>query len=289
MASFEYSSIAVYVTVTYKCPHCGEENTTQAFPVPALDLMAESHHDSINSDMFETNCENCGELFDVTLATGIYGGEVYMDEVEEILNVEEEIPGEDDNYFDQELYKATHSEIERVMEKMDVLDDEAQAFLYRLLYASVISRMEAYLSDTLIAEVLRTKESQRKFTEKYLDFKNKGLNLTDIYVWIDRLPTLIRETLKDLIYHNLPKIKPIYNAVLDVDLGDIGYLMKAIQVRHHIVHRNGIDKDGNICDINKEQVTELAARVAKFIGNIDKQLQERRLSELAANSSSPWY
>lgn len=286
MATFEYTPIADYITVTYRCPHCGHENTTDALSVPMPNMMAESHHDSINSDVFETNCENCGELFDVTLATGIYGGEGYMDEVEEILNVDEEIPGEDDDYFGQELYKATHDEIERVIDGMNILDVDSKSFLFRLLYANVISRMEAYLCDTLVNEVLKDAASQRKFTESYIDFEKQNLSLTDIYAWMDKLPAFIRKSLKELIYHNLPKIKPIYKAVLGVDLGDISYLMKAIQVRHDIVHRNGKDKDGNMCTVDKDSVKELSNKVSEFIENIDGQLRDKRLQGLIATADS---
>ena len=254
--------------------------------MPAPDLMAESHHDSINSDVFETNCENCGELFDVTLAMGIYGGEGYMDDVEEILDVDDEIPGEDDEYFDQELYKATHDEIERVMDGMNILDVDSQSFLFRLLYANVISRMEAYLCDTLVSEVLKDAASQRKFTENDMDLEKQNFSFTDIYAWMDKLPTFIRKSLKELIYHNLPKIKPVYKAVLDVDLGDISYLMKAIQVRHDIVHRNGKDKDGNMCIVDKDSVKELSTKVSEFIENIEGQLRDKRLQELIATADS---
>ena len=34
MASFEFTPIADYVTVTYFCPHLGPENTIDVQPVP---------------------------------------------------------------------------------------------------------------------------------------------------------------------------------------------------------------------------------------------------------------
>lgn len=45
--------------------------------------------------------------------------------------------------------------------------------------------------------------------------------------------------------------------------------MKCIGIRHDIVHRNGKDKEGNLQDISKEDVLELAEKVSKFIGSIE--------------------
>lgn len=45
--------------------------------------------------------------------------------------------------------------------------------------------------------------------------------------------------------------------------------MKCIDIRHDIVHRNGKDKEGNLQDISKEDVLDLAEKVSKFIGNIE--------------------
>ena len=45
--------------------------------------------------------------------------------------------------------------------------------------------------------------------------------------------------------------------------------MKCIGIRHDIVHRNGKDKEGNLQDISKEDVLELAEKVSKFIGDIE--------------------
>lgn len=78
--------------------------------------------------------------------------------------------------------------------------------------------------------------------------------------------------MREIIYHKLPRVKNIYNSVLGINLGEkivISDLMKCIGIRHDIVHRNGKDKEGNLQDISKEDVLELAEKVSKFIGNIE--------------------
>lgn len=75
-----------------------------------------------------------------------------------------------------------------------------------------------------------------------------------------------------MLYHNLPKIKSIYREALNVDLGDIGELVKAVKVRHDIVHRNGEDKDGNIHVITKENVQQLQERIQQMIEKVNSQI-----------------
>ena len=49
MAQFAYNPTADQLNLKFACPNCG--NTVEDFVgVPAPDLMAETHHDSINSD-----------------------------------------------------------------------------------------------------------------------------------------------------------------------------------------------------------------------------------------------
>ena len=83
MVSFEYNPFAESVTLEYICPRCGHKNT-EIIVVPTPDWSAESHHASMNSDNTEVYCRNCGSDFQVTLATGIYGGEgeINVDDIE---------------------------------------------------------------------------------------------------------------------------------------------------------------------------------------------------------------
>lgn len=75
------------------------------------------------------------------------------------------------------------------------------------------------------------------------------------------------------MYHNLGKIKPIYKEVLNIDLGDIREIMKAVQIRHDIVHRSGKDKDGNMHIISKEDIVQLVENVSSLISLVEGELK----------------
>ena len=203
----------------------------------------------------------------------MYGGDGEITDVEDGLSVEEEFPDNEDDY---EEYKSTFidehvKDTIEVLDKIDVLDERSRKLLYRTLYANVISSMEAYLSDRLIQKVLSSEDTKRKFVEEFKDYKDEKIAVSDIFKHLENLDSRIIKTLREIIY-NLPRVKNIYNSVLGINLGEkivISDLMKCIGIRHDIVHRNGKDKDGNLQDISKEDVLELAEKVSKFIGDIE--------------------
>lgn len=274
MASFEFNPIANFVVLRFKCPECGHDNETDALYVPVPDFTAENHSDSCNSEDYEHECPNCGYLFEITLNNGMYGGDGEITDVEDGLSVEEEFPDNEDDY---EEYKSTFfdehvKDTIEVLDKIDVLDERSRKLLYRTLYANVISSMEAYLSDRLIQKVMSSEETKRKFVEGFKDYKDEKIVVSDVFKHLENLDSRIIKTLREIIYHNLPRVKNIYNSVLGINLGKkivISDLMKCIGIRHDIVHRNGKDKEGNLQDISKEDVLELAEKVSKFIGSIE--------------------
>jgi hypothetical protein len=109
---------------------------------------------------------------------------------------------------------------------------------------------------------------------------------------MDKIDATIQETLRSLMYHNLGKIKPIYKDVLDIDLGDIGDIMKAVQIRHDIVHRSGKDKEGNLHQIKKEDVTGLVEKVSMLMSTVSTKLTMNSLFDAPTASvietETPW-
>ena len=81
---------------------------------------------------------------------------------EDVLDFDVEYPEEDDEWYDKKLFDATHADVIKVLEKIEILDVDMKSYLYRLLYANLITSMEAYLSDTLIKYVTENDEYLRK-------------------------------------------------------------------------------------------------------------------------------
>lgn len=278
MATFGYNPISDYLVIEVKCPECGEI-MGYSIDVPSPDFSADTHRESCNYNEEEFVCENCGFEFSVDLCNGIFGGdgEIHGIEDEYLVGVHEHYPEDDDldipDDFLSEFIDPHVNEINETLSKLDVLDEPTRSLLYRNLFANVISCLEAYLSDTAISRIKNSPYYKRRFVENSEAFKKQSLPLSTIYSRMEQMDNLIMQRLKDIIYHNLDVVKPLYRDTFEIDLGDLSYLMKAIQKRHDIVHRNGKDKEGNRLSINKEDVKELIEKVSDFIQNIETQFR----------------
>lgn len=263
----DFNPICESITVKFTCPNCGENVISDALWVPSPDFAAENNSDSMNSENYDVECENCGRNFEVTIYNAMYGGEVEVEDVDDV-EIEEEFAENEDDYVNF-VYDLTPEKITDVLDEIETLSENTKAYLNRQLYAGAITSMEAYLSSTLLKAVLVSNESKRRFVEKYLPYRDEHIAFSCIFEQMDKIDITIQETLRGLMYHNLGKIKPIYKDVLDVDLGDIGSIMKAVQIRHDIIHRSGRDKDGNLHNIKKEDVITLVEDVSSLISIVE--------------------
>lgn len=279
MATFDFNPLADSVTVTYTCPYCGQENI-ESFLVPTPDFAAETHHESENQEFYDAQCKNCEKEFNVIITNGYYGGSGDIEDVEEIINVEESIPGEDDEYYDKLLFKETHSDTEKALEAIEPLPQEIKENLYRLLYANIISKLEAFLCDTIVSYVLECDEHKKKFVQNYEPLATQKFQMSAIYAKYQNLDKIIKGALVSIVYHDIELVRKLYKKTADIDLPDTKEIEEAIQIRHHIIHRNGKDKEGNVISIKKEDVVALSDSVSDFIVDVDSLLANKKFSAI---------
>ena len=286
MATFEYNPLCESVSVTYECPHCGHTNK-DTFSVPEPDLTAETHHDSINQDYSDAICEKCEQEYNVIMTNGYYGGYGEIEEVDSIIEVDENIPGEDDEYFDKLLFKETHSDTEKTIEAIEELPQEIKDNLYRLLYANIISKMEAFLCDTIVNYVLSCEAHKRRFVQKYEPLATQKFQMSAIYAKYENLDKIIKGALTSIVYHDIELVKKLYKNVVDIELPYTKAIEDAIQIRHDIVHRNGKDKDGNIHTVTRVDVEILSDHVKDFIYEVDRLVSLTGFSDTIADGELP--
>ena len=286
MASFEYNPLCESVTVTYVCPQCGHTNK-DTFSVPEPDLTAETHHDSINQDYLDAICEKCEQEYNVIMTNGYYGGYGEIEEVDSIIEVDENIPGEDDEYYDKLLFKETHSDTEKTIEAIEELPQEIKDNLYRLLYANIISRMEAYLCDTIVNYVLSCEAHKRQFVQNYEPLATQKFQMSAIYAKYESLDKIIKGALTSIVYHDIELVKKLYKKVAVVELPYTKAIEEAIQIRHDIVHRNGKDKEGKLHSVSRVDIEILSDRVKDFIYEVDRLVSLTEFSETIADGELP--
>lgn len=288
MVSFEYDINMDAVVLAFKCSRCGSPQRTKPFRIPLPDLDNAGSPDSYIN--YEHECSRCQEVYNITLYSSIHGGEGeihglnngepvgiwkdWREEEEEYYNnlyveMTEEVI-DDRNYI--LLFHVRMLDIIGLVKTVDNLSEKDKNILYPMFYVNMIASMEAYLADTFIKNVLENEERKRKFVETFKDFEKEQISFQRIYEKMDGMDKFISKTLRDVIYHNLGKVKGMYKDALGVDLGDIKELMEAVNRRHDIVHRNCVDKEGNDLIITKEDVEELYEQVLNFVDAIYAQI-----------------
>lgn len=164
----------------------------------------------------------------------------------------------------------------RLLNNLDINEADQKATLNNLLFVNCITAMETYLSDAYINTVLKDQSLIRKLIESAPELKQRKVELSDIFSRFKNLTDEVSKYLIKIIYHNLSKIKPMYKDVLDVNFpDDISNMMRAIQTRHDIVHRNGKSQNGDIIKLSKENIESHLELIESFIGHIESQLAKK--------------
>lgn len=155
------------------------------------------------------------------------------------------------------------------------VDDKAGPCLFRLLYVNVVTTLETYLSDAFTNTVLNSSLLLRRFVETTPDFKKQKLSLADLFTAMDDIEEIAKDHLRQLVWHDLARVKPMYRDVLDVDFPDSTPIFRAVKTRHDLVHRNGKTKEGEVIPIDKGHVLALAGEAEQFVHEIDTALSLR--------------
>lgn len=190
----------------------------------------------------------------------------------------EEGSNADRDYLDTKFYN-------NFMEAMDDLDginkESDNPVIQRMIFSTVISAMEAYLSDTLKRNVFNRDGVKRRFVKTYKNFSNDALTGSDVFDYLDKLDGKIKYYIdKKMSFHDTQLIDSIYTKVLHckIDKDKLKQLSSFVDKRHDIVHRNGKDKDSNVHDISQKDVRVLIMVVNDFLQDIDRQIINGLLS-----------
>jgi hypothetical protein len=121
--------------------------------------------------------------------------------------------------------------------------------------------------------VLDNKNTLRKFVECNPEFQNQNFCLSDVFKKHEAIESEVKNYLLGLMWHNIKKIKPMYNTTLDVSFpNDLSNIFKAIVKRHDLVHRGGKNKDNKLVVVTDENLRDLIVDAENFINSIDEQV-----------------
>jgi hypothetical protein len=225
-------------------------------PHDAHDVLHSEFSDVIPEDVIEAAADELEGEHDVTEWASIPGPEDF------------DIPSEYFVKFQTNIFTA-----ERLLVQPINKPDEAAFFA--LLYANAITTLEAYLADAFISLVLKHPSLLRKFVESDPIFKAQRISVADLFRHADSLPRRVRDHLYVLPFHRLEKVQKMYDAVLGITFPPgLGDILKAVQVRHDIIHRNGVTKGGEQITLARNDVKSLLSRVQELIGQVDDKIRD---------------
>ncbi|WP_158659582.1 hypothetical protein [Pseudomonas sp. PONIH3] len=159
-----------------------------------------------------------------------------------------------------------------IIRELDVPEQARFSFLV-MIHAHVVSTIEGYLAGVFIHQVCNSEELTRKLVESDPEFSKRKFTLREIYQEKETLKVTVARYLKDLIFHDLKKIKPMYETVLNHKFSDLSWLFKAVEIRHHCVHRAGYNKDGEKVEISVESIADLLDHATDLAGEIDSTVE----------------
>lgn len=167
-----------------------------------------------------------------------------------------------------------HLHFKQAVDELSTLNSSSNnETLQRMIFASVITAMEAYLSDTMKKQVLSRHAIKRRFVECYSSFAAK-IKQNEIFTLLDTLDQKLNEEIDKISFHNVDMVTGLYSNVLLCELPNekMSDLRKAIDIRHDIVHRNGKKTNGALVVLSQQDVINLVDLVQYLIEQIDLQI-----------------
>ena len=145
----------------------------------------------------------------------------------------------------------------------------------QMAHGSIIAALEAFLADTMTYWLKAEKKVLRDFVSRNKDFKKRSLTLNEVFDRFEQLESEVGVYLQDQMWHRLDKIKPMLIASLGIAVPEIGDLMKAVLVRHDIVHRAGRTRDGKLVTVTFGDVKQLQDQVLNFANEIAEDIARK--------------
>jgi len=265
------------ISFTYECGEHREEVVHVSEP----NFMAEKSKDSASESYEEIICDSCGVEHEITVINTFGGADCYVDNGE--IDVHFGMPYYPESDYDQDelewfigsktQIEIFNNQIKSVEKLLEVEVDEETFFsLLVMLHGHVVAAIEAYLASTFIHQVTNSEELTRKLIETDPTFSKMKFTLKEIFEKQEGLKLTVATYLKDLIFHDLKKVKPMYKDVLECEFGDITWLFQAVLTRHHCVHRAGLDKEGEQVEISIGSIKELVAKAVALTSEIEKKV-----------------
>ncbi|MGV8925266.1 MAG: hypothetical protein ACOH2G_06280 [Ewingella sp.] len=190
---------------------------------------------------------------------------------------------------EQKAFPTFKSQIEEVRENLNV---KSSNITLKMNYSFSVTLMESCLGDMLRGVVFSDSYYLLNAIKNIDELKKCKITLLEIYETEELVSKIILKILtEEYTYHNIQKTISIYENVLRTQLSElvkvkIGEMIKIVEVRHDIVHRNGFTTEGEEHVFNYRNVCKAIDHIVCFVtamkGYIDATEGKRVLSSISA-------
>lgn len=194
-------------------------------------------------------------------------------------------PPEPDWFFDAApsdpygVYTETVNELRNLLYETD--SDDGANLINRMCFAQAVSAFEAYLSDTLVSETQTQKKYLIALIDSDTELQAEKVSLKQALEEPDLVINRVVRHLRGLLYHNLPRIDPLFqattNASVFINTNKKQQLMRIMADRHDCVHRNGKKKDGEgPSKYTRDYVLGCLADLTETVSHIEQAIEASR-------------
>ena len=146
--------------------------------------------------------------------------------------------------------------------------NEPNYMLDKMTYAYAVTLLETFLSDTAKSLINENDDFLANSLEMK-EFESTKYSLKEIKRKNFDAKSIVISKLSDISFHNITKVKKIYEIILGQKLNiEISELCLITKKRHDIVHRNGKTKDGKPIDLNIAIVIKAIENIEVFVSDL---------------------
>ena len=137
----------------------------------------------------------------------------------------------------------------------------------KLLFANVVTVFEAYLQSIALSLLQADKQIIQQVASSK-KFKNHTIQLHKALNW--DLSKYVISLVNKIVFHNLSEVEPLFREAFDIQIIIKDEILKIIEIRHDVIHRNGYSKKGDPCVINKAMVIAATNEFEQFVNDINE-------------------
>ena len=284
-------SVAEYVSdFEYYCPICGK-HISVAVEVPEPDWAGYRAEDRARNDQIDVTCPECDSS--ETLAVTNLDGSVsatFIRFPDRIVNTSTGYTNDYGLFDDVDDIPSSPIDVLRrsVGQVSGILEDRSTIWnanaACRMIFAYYFSAFEAYLSDALARHLRFDHESLHRLVTRDKVLCAERVKLSQVLEKKDLVWRTVREHLNEIPYHNFPRVEMLYRCGPTVDIWPNDEIKRrlydAVPLRHDIVHRNGVDKEGRQHDLpDRPYLARMAEDIMEVALHIDNALLKTARSE----------